>query len=283
MSSPSSRIRRVSRAYAPVRWVLVAAVVVVSIFPFLWMLLTSLKPNSEIFTATPKLFFTDPTLSRYRTIAHGSIPQQFVNSLIVAAAVTMLTGIIALLAGYALVRYRLRMRYVLMLMILTTQLLPQTILVIPLFKAFKDAHLLNTYQGLVVSQLALTVGICTYMMRSFLLDIPEELEEAAMTDGASRMRAAILIVLPLAWPGIAASSVYAFITSWNELMFSSTFMQRPDMETLPVALKQFFTSYYTDWGGVMAASVIFTVPVIGFFLLVQRRLTEGMMLGGVKG
>jgi ABC-type glycerol-3-phosphate transport system permease component len=103
-----------------------------------------------------------------------------------------------------------------------------------------------------------------------------------MVDGATRVRAVRSIVFPLAWPGLAASSVYAFITSWNELMFSSTYMQKPEVETLPVALQQYFSSYYTDWGGVMAASVVFTVPVVLFFLLVQKRLMQGMASGALK-
>lgn len=260
----------------------VAIVVVASLFPFFWMLVTSVKPDSDLFTKTPHFLVTSPTFDRYTHLLDGNIPTQFRNSLIVAAATTILTGLIALLAGYALARYRLRSRHILMVVILATQLLPQTILVIPLFTLFRNADLLNTYQGLTLSHLALTVGLCTFMLRSFILDIPRELEEAALVDGAGRMRALWSIVFPLAWPGLAASSVYAFITSWNELMFSATYMQRPEIETLPVALQQYFSSYYTDWGGVMAASVIFTVPVVLFFLAVQKRLMQGMASGGVK-
>ena len=263
--------------------VVVAVIVLASVFPFFWMLLTSLKPDSRLFTKTPSFSLSHLTFSRYTHLFHGNIPTQFRNSLIVAIGTTVLTGVIALLAGYALARYRLRLRHVLMVVILATQLLPQTILVVPLFKVYKSAHLLNTYQGLILSHLALTVGLCTYMLRSFLVEIPVELEEAALVDGASRLRALRSIVLPLAWPGIAASSVYAFITSWNELMFSATYMQRPAKETLPVALQQFFSSYYTDWGGVMAASVMFTVPVVIFFLIVQKRLMQGIAVGALKG
>jgi N,N'-diacetylchitobiose transport system permease protein len=263
--------------------VVVAVIVLASVFPFFWMLLTSLKPDSRLFTKAPSFSFSHLTFSRYTHLFHGNIPTQFRNSLIVAVGTTVLTGVIALLAGYALARYRLRLRHVLMVVILATQLLPQTILVVPLFKVYKSAHLLNTYQGLILSHLALTVGLCTYMLRSFLVEIPVELEEAALVDGASRLRALRSIVLPLAWPGIAASSVYAFITSWNELMFSATYMQRPAKETLPVALQQFFSSYYTDWGGVMAASIMFTVPVVIFFLIVQKRLMQGIAVGALKG
>jgi ABC-type glycerol-3-phosphate transport system permease component len=272
-----SLARRASLAIA------VAVIAFVALFPFFWMVVTSIKPDAELFTKTPSFIPAHPTFARYTHLFHGNIPTQFRNSAIVAVGTTVLTGLIALLAGYALARYRLRLRNVLMVVILATQLLPQTVLVVPLFKVYRNAHLLNTYQGLILSHLALTVGLCTYMLRSFLLDIPVELEEAAMVDGASRMRAVRSVVLPLAWPGIAASSVYAFITSWNELMFSATYMQRPAKETLPVALQQFFSSYYTDWGGVMAASMLFTVPVVAFFLVVQKRLMQGMAAGAVKG
>jgi N,N'-diacetylchitobiose transport system permease protein len=262
--------------------VLVAAIAVASLFPFFWMLLTSVKPDQELFTKSPRFVVTAPTFHHYTSLFDGNIPTQFRNSLVVAAATTVITGLVALLAGYVLARYRLRSRHILMVVILATQLLPQTILVIPLFAVFRNAGLLNTYWGLTLSHLALTVGLCTFMMRSFIVDIPPELEEAALVDGASRLRAVGSIVFPLAWPGLAASSVYAFITSWNELMFSSTYMQRPEVETLPVALQQFFSSYYTDWGGVMAASAVFTVPVVLFFLLVQKRLMQGMATGAIK-
>jgi ABC-type glycerol-3-phosphate transport system permease component len=265
-----------------VRGVLVAGIVLAALFPFFWMLVTSFKPDRELFTKTPHLWVTHPTFNRYTDLLDGNIPTQFRNSVVVAVVTTVLTGLIALLAGYALARYRLRSRNILMVVILATQLLPQTILVIPLFTVFRNAGLLNTYWGLVLSHLALTVGLCTFMIRSFVMEIPPELEEAAMVDGATRVRAVRSIVFPLAWPGLAASSVYAFITSWNELMFSSTYMQKPEVETLPVALQQYFSSYYTDWGGVMAASVVFTVPVVLFFLLVQKRLMQGMASGALK-
>ncbi|WP_238005300.1 carbohydrate ABC transporter permease [Dactylosporangium sp. AC04546] len=264
-------------------FLLVGVIVVSSLFPFFWMLVTSFKPDSELFTRTPRFIVTSPTVERYTHLLDGNIPTQFRNSLIVAVATTVLTGLIALLAGYALARYRLRTRHILTVVILVTQLLPQTILVIPLFTLFRNAGLLNTFQGLTLSHLALTVGLCTFMLRSFVVEIPFELEEAALVDGASRLRAVWSIVFPLAWPGLAASSVYAFITSWNELMFSATYMQRPEIETLPVALQQYFSSYYTDWGGVMAASVIFTIPVVIFFLVVQKRLMQGMASGAMKG
>ncbi|WP_436761764.1 carbohydrate ABC transporter permease [Streptosporangium sp. V21-05] len=264
-------------------YVAMAVIVVVSLFPFFWMVVTSLKPDPDIFTKTPQFLPTDPILDRYTALFQGAVPRQFLNSLIVAGATTVITGLIALLAGYALARFKIPLRRHLLIVILSIQMLPQTVLVIPLFVVLRNTDLLGTYQGLIISHLALTVGLATYMLRSFYLDIPVEIEESAMVDGATRMQAVRLVVFPLVWPGLAASSIYGFITSWNELMFSATYMQQSSRETLPVALQQYFSSYYSDWGGVMAASVIFTIPVVIFFLLVQKRLTQGMVAGAVKG
>lgn len=264
-------------------YLVLAAIVVISLFPFFWMLVTSLKPDQDIFTRTPEFIPTDPVFSRYGDLFGGNVPRQFMNSLLVAGSTTVVTGAIALLAGYSLARFRIPLKRYLLIVILSIQLLPQTVLVIPLFKVLKNAELLSTFPGLILSHLALTVGLSTYMLRSFYLDIPVELEESAMVDGCNRFTAARHIVFPLVWPGLAASSIYAFITSWNELMFSATYMQKPEKETLPIALQQYFSSYTSDWGGVMAASVIFTIPVVLFFLLVQKRLMQGMVSGAVKG
>jgi N,N'-diacetylchitobiose transport system permease protein len=282
MTVPTRRLGR-QPAVTALIYLAVAVIAVVSLFPFFWMIVTSVKPDTEIFTRTPQFIPLHVIGGRYTDLLSGPIPRQFLNSLIVAGSTTVLTGLIALLAGYALARYRVPMRRYLLVVVLSMQMLPQTVLVIPLFTVLKNSHLLNTYQGLVLAHLALTVGMSTYVMRSFYADIPAELEESAMVDGCSRMSALVRIVLPLVWPGLAASSIYAFITSWNELMFSATYMQQSSKETLPVALQQYFSSYYSDWGGVMAASVVFTVPVIIFFLLVQKKLMQGMVSGAVKG
>ena len=282
MTVPTRRVGR-QPAVTALIYLAVAVIAVVSLFPFFWMIVTSVKPDTEIFTRTPQFIPLHVIGGRYTNLLSGPVPRQFLNSLIVAGSTTVLTGLIALLAGYALARYRVPMRRYLLVVVLSMQMLPQTVLVIPLFTVLKNSHLLNTYQGLVLAHLALTVGMSTYVMRSFYADIPPELEESAMVDGCSRMNALLRIVLPLVWPGLAASSIYAFITSWNELMFSATYMQQSSKETLPVALQQFFSSYYSDWGGVMAASVVFTVPVIIFFLLVQKKLMQGMVSGAVKG
>ncbi len=279
--STSRRLPRQLRR-APL-WAAVAIICLVSLFPFGWMLLTSVKPDSEIFTLTPKFFTTSPELSRYTSLWSTGFPRNFVNSLIVATGTTVIGTAIAATAGYTLARFRVPMRRYLLVIVLMVQMIPQVVLVIPLFIMIRSAGLLNSYPGLILCYLPLTISLGIWMMRSFFLNIPAEMEEAAMVDGASRLRAFYRVALPLAWPGLSASAIYAFITSWNELMFALTIMQDGSMQTLPVALNQFFAAYYNQWGGVMAASVIFSGPVIAFFLLVQRRLVQGMVVGAIKG
>jgi N,N'-diacetylchitobiose transport system permease protein len=276
-------IRRPMTRRRAVSWVCIVVICVVSLFPFYWMVLTSLKPDTDIFTSSPKFYTTAPTLSRYGSLWSTGYPRQFLNSLIVAVATTVVGTFIAAAAGYALARYRLRFRKQLLITLLMVQMIPQIVLVIPLFILMKAAGLLNNYLGLVLCYLPLTLSLSIWMLRSFFLNIPAEMEEAAMVDGATRVRALWHVVLPLAWPGLSASAIYAFITCWNELMFALTIMQESSMQTLPVALNAYFATYYNEWGGVMAASVIFSLPLIAFFLLVQRRLVQGMVVGAIKG
>ena len=274
------RLRRLRRA--PL-WLAVTVICVLCLFPFFWMLLTSFKPDGDIFTATPKFYTTAPVLSRYTQLWSTGFPRYFLNSLIVALGTTLVGTAIAAMAGYVLARFRVPARRYLLLLVLMVQLIPQVVLVIPLFVMVRSAGLLNSYVGLILCYLPLTISLGIWMMRSFFVNIPPEMEEAALVDGASRLTAFYRIVLPLAWPGLSASAIYAFITSWNELMFALTIMQNSSMQTLPVALTQYFATYYNEWGGVMAASAVFSAPVIVFFLLVQRRLVQGMVVGAIKG
>jgi ABC-type glycerol-3-phosphate transport system permease component len=171
----------------------------------------------------------------------------------------------------------------LLMLILTTQMFPLVVLIIPLFVLMRNANLIGTYQGLVVAYLAFTVPLAIWIMRGFILTIPEELEHAAMTDGATRVGAMFRVILPIAGPGLIATATLSFIAAWNEFMLALTFMDTEEKKTLPLVLQQFVGRGDTDWGAVMATSVIYTVPVILFFLLMRKRLMLGMTAGAVKG
>ncbi|MDR5701371.1 carbohydrate ABC transporter permease [Agromyces aerolatus] len=252
-----------------------AALVVICIFPYYWMFITSVKPEDEIFTRTPQLWTTNPTWDRYADLFQGEFLRQLGNSLIVSLGTVVLTLVFAIGAAYALARLRVRWRTVILIVLLSLQMLPEIVLIIPLFNFAVQAGFINTLIGVIVANLTTSVAFTVWLLRGYLLSIPNELEEAAWVDGASRFGALWRIVLPLAWPGIAAAAIYGFISAWNELLIAVTFLRSDDLRTLPVALQSYFNEYFTDWGGVMAASTLFSLPILIFFGFIQRHLAQG--------
>ncbi|MDP9023257.1 MAG: carbohydrate ABC transporter permease [Actinomycetota bacterium] len=259
------------------------AVGLFAVFPFLWMILTSVKPRPEILTATPIFIPSELVLERYVDVLRRGFATYLRNSLIVAVTTTVAGVSVAALAGYSLARFKLPLRRYLVLVVLSTQMFPIAALIIPLFIVMRNLGLLDSLLGLVVTYMAFTTPLSIWILRGFFLGIPEELEEAAMVDGATRVGAMLRVVLPLAGPGLAAVGVFAFIAAWREFFVALTFITDEQTYTLPVALARFEGLAHIDWGGIMAASVLFTLPVVVFFLFVHRRLTQGMIAGSVKG
>lgn len=259
------------------------AVGVFALAPFAWMLLTSVKPDGEIVTRTPVFWPSDPTLARYRDVLDAGFARALRNSLMVSGATTVVGVGVAALAGYALARFALPLRRYLLLMVMSVQMFPVVVLLIPLFVVMRTFGLLDSWWGLVLAYLSFTTPLGIWMLRSFFETIPPELEEAAMTDGATRAGAMVRVILPLAGPGLAATAIFSFIAAWNEFLFALTFVKKDSLRTLPVALQAFVGRAQADWGLIMAASVLFTVPVVIFFLLVHKRLVSGMVSGSVTG
>lgn len=255
----------------------------VSIFPFYWMFLTSVKPEPEIFTVTPKFWTFDPTFSRYAVLLEGAIGQQVLNSAIVAGGATVCAVVMGMMAGYALSRFAMPAKSAIAVTLLVVQMLPAIVVVIPLFTAYRRMGLLNSYVGVIIAHTALALALAVWLIRGFLAGIPTDLDEAALVDGANRFQALVHIIFPLALPGVAVSAIFAFITSWNELLLAMTFLQQESMKTLPGALQQFTSQNGTDWGGTMTASTIFALPVMIFFVLIRRYLASGAAVGAVKG
>jgi ABC-type glycerol-3-phosphate transport system permease component len=187
------------------------------------------------------------------------------------------------MAAYALSRFDIPLKRVLMMLVLMTQMFPLVVLVIPLFVVMRNADLLGTYFGLIVSYLAFSVPIAIWVMHGFLVGIPAELEHAARTDGATRLGAMWRVMLPLAAPGLATCAVLSFLEGWKEFMLALTFMNEESRKTLPVTLQSFVGRGDTDWGAVMATSVIYTLPVVVVFILLRKHLMRGTMAGAVKG
>ena len=203
----------------------------------------------------------------------------FLNSLLVATLVVVASALIAFLAATAVTRFHFRFRTTLLIMFLIAQMVPIEALTIPMFFLMRDVGLLNTLGSLVLPHLAFSLPFAIWMLRGFVRAVPESLEEQAFIDGASRTRFLWQILFPLVFPGLAAVSVFSFITTWNDFLFAKSFIiSATENSTLPMALLVFFDTETPDWGGVMAASTLMTIPVLIFFVLVQRRLVSG--LGG---
>ncbi|WP_314430204.1 carbohydrate ABC transporter permease [Microbacterium lacticum] len=265
-----------------VKAVLVTALLVFTLFPTYWMLMSALNPNPS---AGGELIPSQFTFDHFAyVLGDAGFGRYLRNSAIVAIAVVLLSGLFGLLASVAVSRFRFRMRTQILLMILIVQMVPLEALVIPLFVQVRDLKLLGTLLGLVIVYTALALPFGIWMLRGFVAAVPVELEEAAYIDGASWGRMFRSVLLPLVAPGLVATSVFSFITAWNEFIFAMTLLGgETENYTVAIGLKQFFGLHSNDWGSVMAASTLITIPVMIFFIIVQRRLSSGVVAGAVKG
>jgi N,N'-diacetylchitobiose transport system permease protein len=261
-----------------------AVTFVVFAFPVYWMFATALKPTRYIQADPPHLLPWPPTLEHFReAVGRPNFLDYVRNSLVVTLSAVVLSLLIATIAALAVGRYGFRGRKGYLLMIMIVQMAPFEALLIPFFLMFRELHLLNQLPSLIGVYFIFTMPFTIWTLRGFVAAIPPELEEAAMVDGCSRMQAFVRVVFPLLAPGLVATSIFAFVTAWNEYLYAFVFMRDADKFTLPVWLGTFRTAFGTDWGGTMAASTLFTLPVLIFFLAIHRRLTSGLAAGAVKG
>lgn len=257
-----------------------------TLFPIYWMLSTSLKDNLDVFKVNPDLWPVNPTISSYIHLADGitPIPTFFGNSVITSLCTVVFAVTLATLAGYALSRLRFRFRKGILLSVLVTQMFPLVVLLIPLYLVYVNAHLINTYTGLILAFTSFTLPFGIWMIKGFVDSVPVEIEEAALVDGCSRLQAMRIMVIPLIVPGIVATAVFAFLDAWNNLLFPLVLVNDVSMKTLPPGMILAFGGEFKhDWSGMMAASVLVSIPVIVVFILVQRYLVEGLTKGAVKG
>ncbi|REE61087.1 carbohydrate ABC transporter membrane protein 2 (CUT1 family) [Streptomyces sp. 3212.3] len=270
-------VRRPWRSAAEASALLIAAVVA---FPLYWMVLSAVKPAGEIESTRPRPWTGSPTLDSFRRVfGQQEFGRYFLNSLVVAGCVVVASALIAFLAATAVTRFRFRFRTTLLIMFLVAQTVPVEALAIPLFFLMRDLGQLNTLGALILPHIAFSLPFAIWMLRGFVKAVPEALEEAAHLDGASRARFLWQILFPLVLPGLVATSVFSFISAWNDFLFAKSFIiSDTSQSTLPMALLVFYKPDEPDWGGVMAASTVMTIPVLVFFVVVQRRLVSG--LGG---
>jgi len=261
------------------------ALFVVLAFPVYWMISTAFKTDSQIYSVTPSWFPTHPTLRHFTAaINHPYFWTDVKNSLIVVLATVGLALILAFFAAVALAKYRFTGVKLFIIIVIGIQMLPQTGMVIPLYVVLARYHEVNKLTGLILVYLTFTLPFCIWMLRGFIVGIPKDLEEAAMVDGSTRLGAFVRILVPLVAPGLVATAVFAFVTTWNEYLFARTLLSSGSRQTITVWLS-FFTggSRAVDWGAVMAASTLIAIPVIIFFLIVQRKIAFGLTAGAVKG
>jgi N,N'-diacetylchitobiose transport system permease protein len=282
-ASRSRRRRRRGRGRRATLNTAAIAFIVVWIFPVYWMVDTAFKPYGDILRSTPGFLPIPLSLGNFTDALGKPLFGDYLrNSLIMTGIAVVVGALLALPAAVALTRFRFLGRRAFLILVLVVQMIPQPALVIPIFLSLKSADLLNTLPGLALTYVGFVLPFTIWTLRGFLHGIPVELEEAAMVDGAGRWTVIRRILLPLVAPGVIASSVFAFITAWNDYLFAYVEMKDQDHYTLPVWLVSFSTSTGTDYGGLIAASTLFALPVVLFFLLIQRRLVEGMTSGAVK-
>lgn len=281
-----AKVRLIKRNVPALLLIYLAAAIVflVSVFPFFWMLSTSLKLPEDTFTSIPKLIPPQFTLENYRRAFNDTLlSRYFLNSIYVASVVTLACIILSAFAAYGFSRFRFPGRKFGLMFILCIQMLPSVVVIIPLFIVMRNFGLLNNHASLLVSYPTFTLPLCVWMLKGFFDGIPRELEEVALIDGCSIASAFFRVILPITLPGIAASGIYAFIGAWNEFLFAMTFLNSNQLYTMPVGLNAFFGQFTVEWNQLMAASVFFTIPSLVFFMLVRKYLAQGMVSGAIKG
>ena len=261
----------------------VALVVVASLLPFLWFVDASFKTGTEI-TAIPPVLWPSGTLRFYASaiVQHGLL-RYLANSLIVAGATTAITITLSVLAGYALARLRLPRRGLIMGALLLVSMFPQISIAGPVWRTLQALGWLNSYQGLIVPYVTLTLPLGIWILASFFAELPEELEDAARIDGCGHAGVLWRIMIPLAAPGVSTAAILVFIYAWNEFFFALLIMTQQRYQTLPVGIALFQGQYTMPWGEIAAASTVATVPLVLLVLLFQRRIVSGLSAGAVKG
>ncbi|CDN92796.1 MULTISPECIES: carbohydrate ABC transporter permease [Agrobacterium tumefaciens complex] len=265
-------------------YALVAVIIVISVFPFYYAILTSLKSGTALFQINywPREF----SLANYNfVIGNGSFLRNLGNSLMVASSVVVLSLFLAVTASYALARVRFRGRALLLLTILSVSMFPQIAVLAGLFELIRWAGIFNTPLALIFSYMIFTLPFTVWVLTTFMRDLPIEIEEAAIVDGATPWVIITQVFMPLMWPALVTTGLLAFIAAWNEFLFALTFTSSNEQRTVPVAIALLSggSQFEIPWGTIMAASVIVTAPLVVLVLIFQRRIISGLTAGGVKG
>ena len=255
-----------------------------AVFPFYWMFVTATTSDANMFGAVPQLL---PDFSRLgifaQIFAESGVREWLINSLVIAAGTAILTLLFAVPLGYAFSRFSFRGKALVGFGLLATQMLPEAVLVVPLFSIFSPLHLLNNLGGLVLANTAFTLPVITWILKNAFDTVPVDIEEAAVLDGCSGIMALVHVVLPVVMPSVAASAVIAFFHGWNEYVFALTFITDEGLKPASVGLAGFIGEISTPIQSVMAVGVVYTLPAVVLYLIMQRFIVSGMAAGSVKG
>jgi multiple sugar transport system permease protein len=268
-----------------------AILTIIYIFPLYWMFSTSIKSPEEILHVPPIMVPEHPQIESYRQVLGLSTDRQpltinainlIMNSMIISTYTTVLTLLLAVPGAYALARFRIRGRSILLVCLLVAQMLPSVLLVIPLFVLFRPLGLTNQYSGVILADAALALPMAIIILRASFLQIPVDVEEAALIDGGSRVQVLLYIILPLIRAGLVAVGVFAFLTAWGEFVFALSFLQTPELHPVSIGVYQFIGMYTTQWDSMMAFSSLIALPALVAFLFLQKYFIRGMTAGAVN-
>jgi multiple sugar transport system permease protein len=271
-----------------IKWiqlVITGILLLLILFPLYWMAVSSLMPNSFLFSLPPHFSPFEGSGDNFiRVLSNSQYLTYFKNSFIVSTSTVLLCIFTAVLGGYSLSRFNIKINGTIIVFILSIQMFPIVAILISLYTFFSDWHLLNSYIGLVISDTTFCLPLSIILIKSFIDTVPKSLDEAAKIDGCGRLRILGSILLPTITPGILAVGIFTFMKSWDDFLFSLIIMQDNSMKTLPVGLAQSFLGEYVhDYGGMMALSVCAAIPILLLFIFFQKYMISGMTAGAVKG
>jgi len=260
----------------------ITVIIAIYMFPYLYLVLTSLKPRSHTLTIPPSLFPSHITLETYRYI--GKFPYvifSFINSIIIAVGSTIFALILSIPAAYAITRYRTMSGRIFMIISLCSRMIPYVSIAIPFFIIMKTLHLVDTHVAVMFAHSTISLPLAIWLMASFFEGVPRELDEAARIDGCSRLGALVRVIAPISISGIAVTAIFCFLLSWNEFLFA-LLLTSLKAKTVPITIADFKTQYTIEWGAMCAVATLFSLPGVIFSLFMQKRIVAGITLGALK-
>lgn len=284
MEKEGHKLKKPKKLVNVVIYLLAILVVLFSLVPFLWTISTSLKTEVDVYSAHPTLFPHPLTLDNYIAVfKDGNMMKSFVNTIRIAAISTVISTVVSVLSAYGFSRYRFPGNKTLLISILFTRLLPRVTLLVPFYVTLSKLRLINTYSGLTLLYLVVGIPTTIWLMKGFIDTLPYEVEEAAVVDGCNSLQILTKVVVPMVRPAIATVAMFSFILSWNEFLFPLLMAKDTSIRPIAVSLAFYIDESGIQWGPLMAASVIMSVPAIIFFSLAQKHLVTGLSEGAVKG